>query len=225
MCGRFSQVKAQQELEHFYGCSIDVPYRPNYNIAPTQQVAVITLNGLELMRWGLIPIWAKDEKIAYSMINARAETIVEKQTYKKPFLKGQRCLVPATGFYEWKKNKEGKKTPFNIFVSDQEIFSMAGLFIDSKDSDGNDIKTFTIITTKPNKLMETIHDRMPVILSKEEETDWLSVAEDPNELIPMLDPFPDSKMDAYEVSADVGNVNNNYPELLEKVHTTSENGS
>lgn len=217
MCGRFSQIKAQREFEYYYGHRMNVPYKPNYNIAPTQKVQVVTSNGFEEMKWGLLPVWAKSEKIAYSMINARAETITEKQTYKKPFLSGQRCLVPATGFYEWQKTDEKNKTPYNIYLTDQPIFSFAGLFIGSKDAEGNEYKTFTIITTTPNSLMKKIHDRMPVILTKEEEKDWLSESEDPSALQLMLDPYTSSKMDAYKVSSAVGSVRNNYPELLSRV--------
>lgn len=212
MCGRFSQTKAKKDFEHYYGHRMNVPYTPNFNIAPTQMVPVVTSDGFQLMKWGLLPGWAKSEKIAYSMINARSETLLEKQTYKRPFLKGQRCLIPATGFYEWQKTAGGKKTPFNIFVKDQPIFSFAGLYIDDKDN-----PTFTIITTKPNHLMEKIHDRMPCILGKQEERDWLYKTDEPEDLLLLLDPYEDKKMDAYEVSSDVGNVRNNYPGLLERV--------
>ncbi len=210
MCGRFSQIKAQQDLEHYYGKSLGHPYRPSYNIAPSQTVPVVTALGFEDMRWGLIPQWAKSDRVGYSMINARSETLIEKRTFKQPFLSGQRCLVPSTGFYEWHN-----KVPFFIHLSRRDIFSMAGLFITRVDGD-NETKTFTIITTEPNALMEPIHNRMPVILSRTEEHEWLSDS-DPLDLLPILDPYEADDMEAYEIGKDVGNVANNYPELLNPV--------
>ncbi|MFI5240613.1 MAG: SOS response-associated peptidase [Candidatus Saccharimonadia bacterium] len=206
MCGRFSQIKAQKDLEYYYQRHFDGELKPNYNVAPTQNVPVVTKDAIVEMKWGLVPIWARDSKVAYTMINARSETIYEKTTYKKPFLEGQRVLVPSTGFYEWRKPE---RTPFFIHLLDRELFSMAGLYIKGKD----DIYYFTIITTQPNHLMESIHDRMPVILTKEEEKDWLD-DHDPTELIPMMNAYPDQNMEAYEISKDVGNVRNNFPELL-----------
>ncbi len=153
MCGRFSQIKAQRDLEHYYGKSLGHPYRPNYNIAPSQTVPVVTARGFEDMRWGLTPQWAKSGRVGYSMINARSETLIEKRTFKQPFLSGLRCLVPSTGFYEWHN-----KVPFFIHLSRRDIFSMAGLFIARMDGD-HETKTFTIITTGPNALMEPIHNR------------------------------------------------------------------
>lgn len=210
MCGRFSQIKAQQDLEHYYGRSLGHPYRPNYNVAPSQSVSVVTAQGFEDMRWGLIPQWAESDRVGYAMINARAETLTERRTYKQPFLSGQRCLVPATGFYEWHN-----KVPFQIHLKHRDLFSMAGLFITRHDGD-TELMTFTIITTAPNALMKPIHDRMPVILDREEEQEWLS-RKDPLDLLPMLDPYSDSDMEAYEVDRAVGNIRNNYPELLAAV--------
>jgi putative SOS response-associated peptidase YedK len=210
MCGRYSIEKAEADLEYYYKRHVraKAAERANFNVAPTQTVPVVTKNEIVGMKWGLVPTWAKPG-MAYSMINARAETLIEKATYKKPFMEGQRILVPSTGFYEWRKPD---KTPFFIHLKNQELFSMAGLYIKGKD----DLEYFTIITTKPNKLMESIHDRMPVILSREEEDDWLN-DEDALELLPTLDPFPANQMEAYEISKDVGNVRNNYKELLNRV--------
>lgn len=210
MCGRFSQIKAQQDLEHYYGKSLGHPYRPNYNVAPTQTVPVVTAQGFEDMRWGLVPQWAESDRVGYSMMNARAETLTERRTYKQPFLSGQRCLVPATSFYEWQG-----KTPLVIHLKQRELFSLAGLFV-TRHVGESELKTFTIITTEPNAVMKPIHDRMPVILDRKEEQEWLS-HEDPLDLLPMLDPYSDSDMEAYEVAKEVGNIKNNYPELLTPV--------
>jgi putative SOS response-associated peptidase YedK len=206
MCGRYSLEKAAAELGVYYNKPVraETSSNPNYNVAPTQSVPVVTKNEIAEMKWGLVPAWA-NSGMAYSMINARAETLIEKATYKKPFLEGKRVLVPSTGFYEWRKPD---KTPFFIHIKDSDLFSMAGLFIKGKD----DLEYFTIITTAPNKLMEPFHDRMPVILSRDEEEHWLN-HNDPLELLPMLDSYPANQMEAYEVSKEVGNVRNNYPEL------------
>jgi len=207
MCGRFSQIKAQQDLEHYYGKSLGHPYRPNFNAAPSQTVPVVTAQGFEDMRWGLVPQWAQSDRVGYSMINARAETLTERRTFKQPFLSGQRCLVPATSFYEWHD-----KVPFAIHLKRRDLFSMAGLFVTRHDGD-TELKTFTIITTAPNAVLRPIHDRMPVILARSEEQEWLS-HDDPLDLVPLLDPYDADDMEAYEVGKAVGNIKNNYPELL-----------
>ena len=136
---------------------------------------VIVKNGknhVESMRWGLIPFWAKEMSIGFRMINARAEGIEKKPAYRRPY-KGQRCLIPASFFFEW-TTIGAKKIPYLIKVKNQNIFSMAGLWDIWQDSNGNEIHNYTIITTKPNKLISKIHDRMPVILSTENEKRWLS---------------------------------------------------
>ena len=199
--------KLKRHSKYHYGRYIGHPYRPNYNVAPSQTVPVVTAHGFEDMRWGLVPQWAKSDRVGYSMINARAETLSEKRTFKQPFLSGQRCLVPSTGFYEWHD-----KVPFFIHLKDRDLFSMAGLFVTRMDGE-HETKSFTIITTTPNAVVTPIHDRMPVILDRDEEHEWLSAVA-AVDLLPILDPYGDDGMEAYEIGPEVGNVKNNYPELL-----------
>ena len=169
-------------------------------------------------RWGLIPFWAKEERIGYKMINARIETLMEKSTFKMAVAK-RRCLVPADGFYEWKKIKgpNGKpaKQAYRIQTKDQEIFSMAGLWDRWKAPDGQMIFSFTVITQPPNGVMKDIHDRMPAILTQEQEELWLADDIPPQELIDMIQPYPDDATVAYPVSSRVNNVRNNDEEIIQ----------
>ena len=222
MCGRSSLNKTEKELEARFNASFYsdelVQYNPlpNFNIAPSHMHPVITnvdQGHFRYMRWGLIPFWAKDVKIGYKMINARAETLKEKATFKNALVK-RRCIVPFDGFYEWRKNADGTKTPFRIQVLDQEMFSVAGLWEKWKSPDGEEIFSFTLITQSPNKFMSKIHDRMPAILSQEEERLWLEDGVSTDELLKLVKPLADNRMKAYEVSSRVGNVRNNDADLL-----------
>jgi len=224
MCGRSSLSKTEKELEErfnatFYSDGL-VNYNPlpNYNVAPTHIMPVITNEAQNLFRafrWGLIPFWAKDKKIGYRMINARIETLFEKSSFKQAVTK-RRCLVPADGFYEWKKTSEGKQ-PYRIQTTDQEIFSMAGIWERWKNpQDGQLIFSFSVITQGPNELMEDIHNRMPAILRAEQETLWLADDLSPKDLVEMIEPYPSEHMKAYPVSMRVGNVRNNDAGLIEE---------
>lgn len=223
MCGRSSLTKTEKELEErfnatFYSDDLE-RYNPlpNYNVAPTQMHPVITnldQEHLVFYRWGLIPFWAKDMKIGYRMINARKETILEKSTFKNPMRK-KRCIVPFDGFYEWRK-VDGEKYPYRIKVKTEEIFTIAGLWERwSPPEGGDDVYTFTLITQSPNKFMSKIHDRMPAILSREQESMWLDQDIPPEDLLQMLQPPPDEIMEAYTVPRRVGNVRNNDAELIQ----------
>lgn len=211
MCGRYSLYT--DDYDKFYG-DFELSNRlesltPRYNIAPGMSVPVITKNSpkkIELMRWGLIPFWSKDPKIGYKMINARSEGIESKPSFRKP-LKSQRCLVPTSGFYEWKRMAEDK-IPYYIKLKDRDVFAFAGLYDIWKDAEGHPLKSFTIITTGPNKLMESIHNRMPVILEKEFEDKWLDEKTDTAEILKMLESYPEKKMEAYPVSKLVNNTRN-----------------
>lgn len=227
MCGRFANTLEDTELLELYGYPfMDVDWNPNYNIAPMQSVPVAAaVDGKAVvrpMRWGLVPSWAKDEKFASRTINARAETVAEKASFRKPF-KSQRCLVPATGYYEWRVLPESTplkkaKAPMFFRVRGGEPFSFAGLWDVWKRFDGKEIVSFTIITTSPNELSRPIHDRMPVILRKEDEVTWLDPANnDPDELHKLLKPFDSDAMDVYEVSRKVNSPRNNDPSLIKRV--------
>ena len=209
MCGRFQlSVKGRQISERFNIEVFDEFYKPNYNCAPSQQLPVITNQEpgqLSFLRWGLVPFWAKDPKIGYKMINTRAESITEKPSFKSAFKK-QRCLIPANGFFEWKKDEN--KTPYRIFLKSESIFSMAGIWETWKDAEGRPLNTFSIVTTTPNQLMENIHNRMPVILPVEMEKVWLSENNE-SELLKLLKPYNPLEMDAYSISKKVNSPANN----------------
>lgn len=224
MCGRYSlyaDYSALLERFNIEEVSIDESeYAPSYNIAPTHQVLAVvndgTKNRLGMLRWGLIPPWAKDEKIGSKMINARAETAAEKPSFRNAFKK-KRCLIIADSFYEWRRT-DNHKTPMRIKLKSGEPFAFAGLWESWKSPEGKTISTCSILTTKPNDLMATIHDRMPVVLSKEAEKVWLDPkVDDPEVLGELLKPFDASEMEAYEVSSAVNSPKNNGPELIEKV--------
>lgn len=190
MCGRYSFLVEDTLIKERFGVDVRTAiYKASYNCAPTQNLAVITgtdQKNLSFMRWGLIPSWAKDLSIGNKMINARSETILEKPSFRTPFRK-RRCLVPATGFFEWKR--ANGKTPYLFSVKNEVIFSMAGLWDEWVSPDGEIIRSFTIITTKPNELVGEVHDRMPVILHREKETVWLNDSSE-NELVSLLAPYP-----------------------------------
>jgi len=209
MCGRFTLTTSPDQLQITFELSERPPAElgPRYNIAPTQPIAVITNHEprkLELFKWGLIPSWAKDPKIGHSLINARGETVAEKPAFRAA-LKRRRCLILADGFYEWKK--EGRaKTPMYIQLKDGQPFAFAGLWEVWQAADGSSVPTCTIITTTPNKLMENIHDRMPVILPPKAYALWLTPGELPaGEAQALLQPFAASKMKARAVSTLVNN--------------------
>jgi len=217
MCGRFSLTANEAELNlRFELAGGDAPYVPRYNGAPTQLLAVITNENpgkLSYHRWGLIPPWAKDISIGNKMINARAETITEKPSFRTPLF-SKRCLVPADGFYEWQQ--DAAKQPYRIFVKNNPIFSMAGLWERWKSPDGGVIDSFSIITTEANSFMKPIHSRMPVILKQEDEKTWLT-GKDPEQILALLKQFPSDEMDAYPVSKLVNSARNDVPEVWEKV--------
>lgn len=222
MCGRFTLVVSMEELILRYELDPgnSVPYhRPQYNIAPTQMVLSIIHDGKGLrlgeLKWGLVPSWAKDESMGSRMINARSETLLDKPAYRLPFER-KRCLIPADGFYEWQRTGSGKQ-PYRIKLKSSELFSMAGLYDIWVREDGSKVATCTVITTRPNALMEPIHDRMPVILRREDELRWVRRgAEDPKELQQLLIPYPAEDMEAYPVNSTVNSVRNDSPLCIEK---------
>ncbi len=225
MCGRYALAESAEDIRKRYQATpplIEVEKR--YNVAPTQTMPTVIRvagaqphNEIVSMRWGLIPHWAKEASTKYSMINARADTILEKVSFKRPFL-NSRCLVPATGFYEWKTTEDGKKIPYYIHLKDQEIFSFAGFYDTWHNPETDeDVQTYSIITTEPNALMEQIHNRMPVILPKDEEEVWLDQATSQNELIVLLKSYPANAMDAYAVSTAVNRADIESPDLIKPV--------
>jgi putative SOS response-associated peptidase YedK len=217
MCGRYTlRTPVDSLVETFEIEEYPSSVTPNYNIAPTQEVAAVVEENekrkLEMLRWGLIPSWAKDPAIGNKMINARAETVAEKPSFRSAF-KNRRCLIIADGFYEWRKTDNGKQ-PYHIKMEDGSPFAFAGLWETWKDDE--EIRSCTIITTGANDLMEEIHHRMPVILHPEDSALWLDPDFDEKEpLTTLLKPYPADAMEAYPVSRRVNKPSNNEPSVLE----------
>ncbi len=218
MCGRFTLTYDINTIASTFNASIppSLQTTPRYNIAPTQDVLAIMRDGtthLDLLRWGLVPSWAKEESIGSKMINARAETLAEKPSFKR-LLHSKRCLLVADGFYEWKK-EYGGKTPMYITLKNKELFAFAGLWDTWKNPDGQQMRTCTIITTEPNDLVASIHNRMPVILSPEAREEWLDPSlDDEHVLLPLLAPYPAAEMTARVVSRLVNNPQYEGAELI-----------
>ncbi|MGM0888033.1 MAG: SOS response-associated peptidase [Bacillota bacterium] len=222
MCGRFTLFTDIEEIKERFDIqgSFDEEYQFSYNIAPSQSVLSVINDGvrnrLGYLRWGLIPFWAKDEKTGYKMINARAETIAEKASFRNAYKK-KRCLIIADSFYEWKKTPE-RKIPMRIKLKNHAPFGMAGLWESWKSPEGISIYSCSVITTVPNELMTSIHDRMPVILKPEDEKDWLNPSiNDPAYLQQYLKSFDSEQMEAFEVSTDVNSTKNNSPNLIQQI--------
>ena len=223
MCGRFTLTADPADLqEAFYWVDFgNANFSSRYNIAPTQPIAVVANTGenkLDFFTWGLVPFWAKDPSIGSRMINARAETLMEKPTFKNPF-KRRRCLILADGFYEWQKIPGQKtKIPTYISLQDHQPFAFAGLWDEWNSPDGSQILSATIITTEPNKLMAPIHNRMPVILPESAYKLWLTSGEaDTQKLSALLQPYPTEFMEAYAVSPMVNSPQTDTPVLIQAV--------
>ena len=196
---------------------------PRFNIAPTQPVAIVRLapgtatptRELVAVRWGLIPSWADDPAIGNRMINARAETVADKPSYRAAFRR-RRCLVPADGFYEWQR-VEGKKQPHFIHLDDDRPFAFAGLWESWEGPDHSHIESCTIITAEPNELMRPIHNRMPVILKEEDYQAWLDTNQSDREtVLPLLAPYPADQMAAHPVSTYVNSPMREGPECIQR---------
>lgn len=224
MCGRFSLKSTFQAIEDEFSIEeTEIEILPRYNIAPTQDVSVIVNDvktRLVSFRWGLIPSWATDLSIGNKMINARAETLTQKVSFKNA-LKKRRCLIIADGFYEWKKTDSGK-IPMFIYLKNEKPFSFAGLWESWKTAEGKIIRSCTIITTTPNQLISTIHNRMPVIIQKGYRSFWLEPNNaDETKLVGLLKPYPHEEMAAYEVSKYVNSPANDSPICCEPIHSRS----
>jgi putative SOS response-associated peptidase YedK len=213
MCGRYGRRADKQRIaEWMQTHNVDVfddsYLAPSYNVAPQSFQPVVRLDSetgkreLTVMRWGLVPFWAKDAKMAFNTINAKAETIATSPAYREA-MKRRRCLVPADWSYEWKKLDAKTKQPYAIAMKDAELFAFAGLWDSWNDKEtGKALETYTVITTDPNELMEPIHNRMPVILHRQDYERWLSPG-DPAQLpVDLLRPYPVEAMKAWRVSSD-----------------------
>jgi len=232
MCGRFARRSTQEVLADWFGVELeDMPwFAPSFNVAPQSVQPVVRLNRdsgdreFALLRWGLVPFWAKDAKFGYSTINARAEEAASKPAFREA-LKKRRCLVPADAFYEWMKPNAKLKIPYAIALTSGEPCALAGLWESWRPAEGPSIETFTILTTDPNEVTEPFHNRMPVILEPKDYDRWLEPGDPARPPIDLLRPYPAARMRAWPVSARVGNVRNNDPALLEPVTPADSAGS
>lgn len=221
MCGRFTSYHSSSEIAKAFNLA-DVPeFKARYNIAPTTEVATVIGSDIsrkrefKWLRWGLIPHWAKDKSIGNKLINARAETIAEKPSFRSAF-KHSRCLIIASGFYEWQRQEKGKQ-PFLIQPTDNLPFAFAGLW-STWNQEGEIIDSCTIITTEANEIMQPIHGRMPVILHSDDYDLWLDcTVKQPELLQPLLQPFDSDKLKAYPVSTKVNNPRNDSPESISSI--------
>lgn len=222
MCGRYVRRSDKQKIaEHFAIHGPSLPdFGPSWNVAPQTFQPVIRLNRdtnvreIVLMRWGLIPSWAKNPSIGLRTINAKAETIITAPAFREA-IKYRRCLVPADAFYEWQKLDAKNKQPFAIALKSGGAYALAGLWEKWKDrTAGGDLLTFTVITTDPNEVVQPMHDRMPVIIPERDYDRWLQPRDPDRPPIDLLRPYGADKMKAWKVGKEVGNVKNDTPDLL-----------
>jgi|SRR5205807_3257960 len=220
MCGRYTLKTPVELLSEMFQFPEVIPLKPRYNIAPSQDVAVLrqSLDDLErklaMLRWGLIPVWTKDLKKARAPINAKAETVAELPSFRDAFRK-RRCLILADGFYEWKE-EGSRKQPVYIRMKDEEPFAFAGLWEHWEDKDGMVIESCTLLTTEPNELLKPVHNRMPVILDSTDYKQWLDPdIQDVTRLKPLLRPYPPDEMTWYPVNLRVNNPKHDDPFCIE----------
>lgn len=231
MCGRYRLSRRKQIIEeHFDASDWQNDWSPRYNIAPTQPVPVIRqhpkepIRQLSSMKWGLIPNWARDVSIASSTINAKCETAAMKPAFRDPF-KFRRCLIPADGFYEWKRTANTKQ-PYCFEVNDGELFAFAGLWDGWKDANGNWVKTCSILTTTPNAVTSAVHDRMPVILDRESYDLWLDPGMTNVQVVSeMLKPYDARLMRSYPISMRINHVANDDEECSRPVELVQAQNS
>ena len=220
MCGRFTLAADTEQLQKtFPQFSFPAQFAPRFNVAPTQPILAVANDGksaADFFVWGLIPSWAKDPEIGNRLINARAETLAEKPSFRGSY-RYKRCLIFADGFYEWKAQPGTKtKAPYFIRLASGLPFAFAGLWGTWDSPDGSQLNSATIITTEPNSLLATLHNRMPVILGNDTYTQWLDTApQKPEDLQPLLKPFAADQMAAHPVSTLVNSPANDRPELIQ----------
>ena len=221
MCGRFTQKANKQHIAKEFSIESfqDSLLKPRYNIAPMQIIPAVLEAGDERiisgLKWGLIPNWSKDDTFAAKLINARAESIAEKPSFRDAF-RNRRCIIPASGFYEWDKKSSGAKQPFYFYLKEKEVFGFAGLWEEWLDkASGELVETCTIITTEANRVLEPVHDRMPVILKPESYDQWLDEKQaDTNKLQNLLVPYPAKEMASHAVGKAVNSPSNDSSELI-----------
>lgn len=221
MCGRFTLTVSPNTLSNLFNTEWSSPFKPRYNIAPTQQVPVVRSSPednslhIDLLKWGLIPSWAKDPSIGSHMINARSETLEEKPSFRTAF-KHRRCIIPASGFYEWQM-VDKRKQPYYISMNNNIPMLFAGLWDHWKAPDGTVIESCSIISTSSNEIISSLHDRMPVILPEHDINAWLHSSTTADELKSLLKPCPSDLMQLYPVSNVVNSPKNDSPECIQPI--------
>jgi putative SOS response-associated peptidase YedK len=218
VCGRFTSSQRREAIGERFEVAVPEPYQERYNLAPAQRALIVRerddVREAVMAKWGLLPHWAKDSKIAFKMINARTETLTEKPAYRG-LLNRHRCLIPADGFYEWTLGSDGKKQPIHFHLPGHELFAFAGLWTSRTDDEtGEIIESCTIITTRPNELVAPVHDRMPVILRADAESIWLDPTISKEHTLSLLEPYPADLMVALPASARANSVRNDDAGLL-----------
>jgi putative SOS response-associated peptidase YedK len=219
MCARFTQHHTPAQItERFEPVRLLFEPQPRYNIAPSQIIPVIWRDGnsrvMEGIKWGLIPPWAKSPGTIQPIINARAESLAEKPTFRRPLTR-QRCLIPADGFYEWTAGTAGKRQPIHFRLRTQELFAFAGLWDQGRDQEGAATRMCTLITVPPNDLVASVHNRMPAILRVEHESLWLDPElQSPSALIELLKPYPAELMESFPVSPRLNSPRADDPDCL-----------
>lgn len=227
MCGRYSLNKSKIELEQRFQAEMLPDFSPRYNIAPTQLVPVITSQspkGFSFFYWGITPDFGKNKPVAQKLINARAESVNDKISFKSSFEK-RRCLIPADGFYEWKKLGKKTKIPYRFTLREGELFAFAGIWEEYETVSGEIEHTFLILTTSPNETVSEIHDRMPVILNRQMEKKWLDNYTSESDLLSMLQPYSSDQMMSYTVSPLVNSVENDVPSIIRKTSPADQHGN
>ncbi len=223
MCGRFALWTSPKKVATHFQAQLRLPFNTRYNIAPSQDILAVGQNQdgtrkATLLRWGLVPHWSKDAKSSYSMINARSESIFTKPAYRSAARK-RRCLIPASCFFEWKRKVKWSKQPYCIRPKYAQLFAFAGLYEHWEDQEsGQKIDSCTIVTTRANDTVQKLHDRMPVIILKEDYDLWLDKKiQEPDKLQPLLEPIPSEAMEIYEVNLKVNNPANDSEEVIHPI--------
>jgi putative SOS response-associated peptidase YedK len=223
MCGRFRLSRRGKEVAEEFAIEEEVEWSPRYNIAPSDQIPTVLqdtskpVRHAALMRWGMIPFWAKDPAIGFKTINGMSETAASKPAFREA-MRTRRCLIPADAFYEWAKLSSKQKQPYSFGMADDSMFAFAGLWDRWKDAAGKQILSCTILTTKPNVLVAAAHDRMPAILRPDDFDLWLDPGiTDPARIADLLKPYDAQLMKKYPVSTRVNSVKNDDPQCAQEI--------
>ena len=227
MCGRYSLSKSRIELEERFQAEMLADFKPRFNIAPTQLVPVITSDspkGFSYFYWGVTPDFGQNRPVAQKLINAKADTIHEKLSTKGSFQK-RRCLIPADGFFEWKKLGKKTKIPYRFTLREDDLFAFAGIWEEYETVSGETQHTFMILTTAANEVTEEVHDSMPVILNRGDEKKWLDKYTSESDLLKILKPYPAEMMMSYSVSSLVNSVQNDSPGIIRKISPMDQFGN